>query len=116
MYFIHEAEDYQISVLVGEDGMDADNDNVDVYVRFPSGEKYVTTFFTLRNVQHLMAKYKATGESGSGLYFYATDMVLVDRLTEATIIETVRDLVAAGDVKHAFHHIAELEWREKPEE
>jgi len=80
---------------------DPDDDNVDVHVRLESGERYVATFFTLRNIQGLMDKDKKTGE-GSGKYFWASDMVIVLDLNDATIRKTVEEMIANGEFEHAF--------------
>ncbi len=66
---------YQIHILHGIDGVDPIDDNVDVEVRFGSGEKYAATFFTLLNLQRLFEKNSRTGECKDGLYLWASDMI-----------------------------------------
>ena len=102
MYFLYNAGEYEIVVLRGETELDVDNDNVDVEVRFHNGPRYGATFFTLRNIQLLFEKNKRTGECGQGTYLYATDMIVVEKLNYAIIIETVSDLIIQGELQHAF--------------
>jgi hypothetical protein len=55
------------------------DDNSDVIVTFSDDKKYVATFFTYDNVKTLTEKNKKTGELLSGKYFWASDMILVDK-------------------------------------
>jgi hypothetical protein len=75
--------------------------NVDVEVRDETG-RWSATFFTLANVESLLAKYAATGECAGGTYLWAVDMILVRELSERVIIETVNDLRATGEFNRAF--------------
>ncbi|MCA1596950.1 MAG: hypothetical protein LC772_11075 [Chloroflexi bacterium] len=113
VYLRHNAGEYEILVLVGEDGLDGDNHNFDVEVRFADGSRHTATFFTLRNIQLLMDRHKETGECASGLYFYTTDMIIVEKLTLAAIVETVRDLIAEGDFRFAFDRIPQSDYGEE---
>ncbi len=92
---------YQIWILQGE-RLDPEDDNVDVEVRLAAGETYFATFFTIKNIASLFAKNKVTGECAGGLYFYTTDMVIVERLTVAAVRATIRDLIAAHELGHAL--------------
>jgi hypothetical protein len=77
-------------------------DNVDVEVVFNSGEFYVATFFTLENIRELMEKNRRTGECLGGLYLWASDMIIVERLTLDAVSRTVADLLASGEFGAAF--------------
>ena len=78
------------------------DDNIDVEVRFESGERYIPTFFTVRNIQSLMDKNKVTGENSNGKYIWAADMVIVETLTDDVIRATIDDLIETGDFFSAF--------------
>lgn len=82
---------FKISIY--HEPMNAEDDNVDVFVHFENGEKYVGSFFTLKNIGTIMAHHKATGESLNGLYFCSTDMIIIDKLTSEGIRDTVRHLL-----------------------
>ncbi len=70
------------------------DDNSDVMVTFSDGKKYVATFFTYDNVKTLTEKNKRTGELLSGKYFWASDMILVDRIDRDTIEKVIDDLIS----------------------
>jgi hypothetical protein len=55
------------------------NDNSDAIVTFNNGEKYVATFFTYENIEWIRRKNKKTGECLNGKYFFATDLILIDK-------------------------------------
>lgn len=78
------------------------DDNVDVFVYFADGRKYVATFFTVANIQSIMRKDRATGECAGGLYFWASDMIVVERLDRETVERTVADLMRSGEFEKAF--------------
>src|SRR6185295_19098650 len=54
--------------------------NSDVLVSFEHGRTWVATFFSYKNIQSLVDKYRVTGESLSGKYFWASDLILVDEV------------------------------------
>jgi hypothetical protein len=93
---------YHLSYVEDVAGTDALDDNVDVFVDFVTGERYVATFFTIANIQRLMDKDAETGECAGGLYFWATDMVIVRSLTRQNIERTIADLLATGTFESVF--------------
>jgi hypothetical protein len=93
---------FEILVLEGVDGLDTINDNVDIEVVFDTGERWVATFFTLQNLESLFKKNRETGECGSGLYFWCSDMVIVKTLTVESIVYTVVELLREGEFESAF--------------
>ena len=74
-------------------GQSNTDDNTDVIVTFSDDTKYVATFFTYDNVKTLTEKNKKTGELLSGKYFWASDMILVDRIDRDTIENVIDDLI-----------------------
>jgi hypothetical protein len=46
------------------------------------------------------------GDCKDGLYLWASDMVIVKELTEASISETVADLIAHGEFVDAFSELS----------
>ena len=61
-YTIVQHDNYKLTIYSGIAPLDSDNDNVDVQVTFPNGERFSAVFFTLRNIEALMRRYKKTGE------------------------------------------------------
>jgi hypothetical protein len=95
------SERYVIEILEG-DRIDPNDDNVDVFVYFPDGRKYVATFFTVSNIQTIMDKDRTTGECANGLYFWASHMIIVQRLDHGTVARTVSDLISTGEFDAVF--------------
>jgi len=93
---------YKITVHAGLDGLDPRQGNVDVEVVFDDGARYMATFFTLENIQKLMEEYEQSGECMKGFYFWATDMILVRRLSRERISKVVGDLIGKGEFEKAF--------------
>jgi hypothetical protein len=83
-------------------GEDVANDNVDVCVEFDDGDRYFATFFTLRNIESLMAKNRRTGEDGGGIYFWALKMIVVERIDMLLIEKAVADLLETEFFVQAF--------------
>jgi len=108
-YTIVQRNDYKLTIYRGIAPLEPDNDNVDVQVTFPNGESFSAVFFTLRNIDTLMKRYKKTGECAGGLYFWASDMIIVKKLTEKTICETIDNLLAEGEFGYVFSKNEELE-------
>ena len=93
-YTVVQCKDYKLTIYGGIGPLNPDNDNVDVQVTFPNGENFSAVFFTLRNIETLMQRYKKTGECAAGMYFWTSDMMIVEKLTEKIICETVDSLLA----------------------
>jgi hypothetical protein len=94
--------DYDLVIMAGDQPLDRMNDNVDVEVRLSDGSRWSSTFFTINNVKALFAKNRATDECANGLYLWASDMILVERLDESVIRMTIDDLTLSGEFHAAF--------------
>ncbi len=93
---------YAIDVRQGIDLLDPHFDNVDVEVCFEDGQRYTATFFTLENIRLMMNRYLQSGECNRGKYFWSSDMIIVDRLTEDTIRQTIDYLLATDEFELVF--------------
>ena len=102
LYTTVQRNDYQLTIYRGITPLDPDNDNVDVQVTFPNGENFSAVFFTLQNIDALMKHYKKTGECANGLYFWASNMMIVQELTEQIICETIDNLLAEEEFESVF--------------
>ena len=49
-----------------------------------------------------MERYKKTGGCADGLYFWASDMVIVQQLSEKTICATIDKLLAEDEFESVF--------------
>ena len=101
-YTTIQRSDYQLTIYNGVAPLNPYNDNVDVQVTFPGGESFSAVFFTPQNITTLMKGYKKTGECANGLYFWTSDMLIVQELTEQAICETVDNLLAKKEFESVF--------------
>jgi hypothetical protein len=82
-----------IDFETGDDEIDADNHNGDVMVHLGDGRRLAATVFTRANIAEIMQRSKQTGESLSGLYFYCTDMLIIEKYTRPGIEAAIADIV-----------------------
>ena len=81
------------------------NDNTDMIVTFTDGTRYVATFFTYANIEYLRQKNKRTGECLNGRYFWASDMIIVDRINRKEITEIIEHLTKSYEFECVFDKI-----------
>lgn len=106
VYIVIPKEDFDIAILTGSGlSIDKIDENVDVEIRYKDGQLLTATFFTLQNIKSLFEENKKTGECRDGLYFYCTDMILVEELTVENIVKTVEDLIKDGFLESAFNFV-----------
>lgn len=67
--------------------------NTDVKVTLGDGSTWVATFLSYKNISSLVEKNRKTGECLSGRYFWASNMILADRVSRERIEEIVTYLV-----------------------
>ena len=86
-----------------EDIRDPDDDNIEVVVTLPSGDRCWATFFTIGNIQALFEKNARTGERASGTYLpVAPNWIIVKRVQRDIIERTVADLLESEEFKSVF--------------
>lgn len=83
------------------------NDNSDVIVRFADGSKAIATFYTYGNIEFLRQKNKESGECLNGKYFWASNMILVDKITRQTVGEIVNYLLSEDEFYLVFDKVTE---------
>ncbi|GAB3634734.1 hypothetical protein GCM10027422_03240 [Hymenobacter arcticus] len=79
--------------------------NTDVLVSFSDDSRYVATFFTYENIARIVKHHQQSGESLGGKYFWASNMILIDRIDRASIEEVIYDLVKGGSLQHVFKRV-----------
>ena len=93
---------FEVLIYQGDAELDEYNDNVDVEVIMKNGDRYSATFFTIQNIKTMFEKNKQTGECHSGLFFWATDMLIVEKLNLETIETSINELIGEGSIAHAM--------------
>lgn len=81
------------------------NDNSDVIVHFENGISYVATFFTYNNLLLLRERNKISGECLSGNYFWASEMIIVERIERDLIEQVVEEFLKTEYFYSAFKPI-----------
>ena len=77
---------------------DENDSNMDVIFTLGNGTKWVATFFTYQNILSLSRKNKVTGECLNGLYFCATDMILIERLNKEDIQRVLNEMIKEDEI------------------
>ena len=75
------------------------DDSVDVRVELADGRTYSLAFFTLTNLETLMARWGKTGECANGMYVCAKNMIVVQEISRAVIRKVVHDLVKTREIE-----------------
>lgn len=98
----HSGKRYRVHWIGDLFGIDPHADNVDVFVDFEDGNRFVATLFTQTNIRDLLERYEATGECGGGQYVWAKNMIVMKEVSAGAIEAAVASLIAAGELEHAF--------------
>lgn len=97
---------YSFKMLSGNEDINPNNDNIDVEVSFTNGDRYSASFFTLSNIESLLIRYQETKECCAGLYFWASDIIIVKILTEDVIKSSITDLIESGEFYSSFSKLS----------
>ena len=79
----------------------------DVVLTLGDGSRWIATFCAFGHVATLREGCAQTGENLSGKYLWASDLILVDDTSRASLVQVVSDLLAGGDVPSAFSELTE---------
>lgn len=94
------SDEYQLDFIGDiDDYMDS---NVDVYVNFQNGKKFTATFFTVANITRIMESYNKSGECANGIYFWASDAIIIKNLNPLLIRKAIDDLIKNNEFESAF--------------
>ncbi|AOR28257.1 hypothetical protein FORMB_12120 [Formosa sp. Hel1_33_131] len=88
-------------------GTEEINDNSDVIVTFDDKSKYVATFFTYDNIEYLRQKNRQTGECLDGRFFWASDMIIIERINRKEVVEIIEHLIKEKEFESIFDQITE---------
>ena len=80
-------------------------DNSDVIVTFADNSRHIATFFTYQNIEHLRQKNKRTGECLNGKFFWASDMIIVDRINRDEIERIINYVILENKFESIFNKI-----------
>jgi hypothetical protein len=109
---------FALTIYAGDDEVDHFNGNnaeplidanVDVRVDREDGRAYHLTFFTLKNLQSLMKKFREATDSDHANYVWASNMVVVENLSAAVIREAVTQMIVSDDLRNIALDISDNE-------
>ena len=78
------------------------DDVTDAIVTLADGTRWVATFCAFDHVSGLRGNCAQNGECLNGKYLWASDLILIDDTSRASIEAAVRDLLASGELRSAF--------------
>jgi len=85
------------------------NDNSDVIITFKDNTRFIASFFTYTNIEYLRQKNKRTGECLDGRYFWASDIIIVDKINRKEITEIIQHLIEENEFESIFDKISDEE-------
>jgi hypothetical protein len=85
---------------------DVTDANVDVEITLDDGRVFSATFITPANIQTIMARYQSSGECENGLYFWASDMIVIKCLDPLSIETCIRSIVESEQTLAPFQLIS----------
>ena len=85
--------------------LDYKNLNTDVIVRFDSGEEYVATFYSFKNLEGMIAEHKNSKEYLSDEYYKLLNMVLVNDFNNRNLLSVIEHMIVEGDFQVVFRKI-----------
>ncbi len=88
-----------------DDILDYKNLNTDVIVRFDSGEEYVATFFSFKNLEGMIEEHKNSKEYFSEEYYKLLNMVLVNDFNNRNLLSVIEHMIVEGDFQVVFRKI-----------
>ncbi|CCF15437.1 putative uncharacterized protein [Brevibacillus laterosporus GI-9] len=104
----HQKKNIWIRSEIGEGEFDPYDENTDVIVTFPNRTRYVASFFTYKNIESIRQHNKECGENMSGLYFWSSDMVIVDNIKAETITSIIDQLITEDKFESLFTKIEDV--------
>ena len=81
----------------------------DAIVTLADGTRWVASCCSFDHLATLRRNCVESGENLGGKYLWASDLILVDDTSRASLEAVVRDLLASGDLPHAFSLVEEGE-------
>jgi hypothetical protein len=81
------------------------DDVTDVVVTLPDGSRWVGSCCAFAHLATLRRNCAETGENLGGRYLWASDLVLVEDTSRATLEAVVRDLLARDELGAAFSEL-----------
>jgi len=69
------------------------DDDEEVCVTLEDGRMLYCWFFTLEKIKTIMMRHQMSGESNSGTFFWATNMIIISAINKVTMEATLKYLI-----------------------
>ncbi|AYB33985.1 hypothetical protein [Chryseolinea soli] len=77
----------------------------DVIVQFGNNDLYVATFYSIGNLEHMIALHNASEERDSETYYKIFNAVIVNDLRETDLMPVIEAMVVEGDFQLVFKKV-----------
>jgi hypothetical protein len=98
-----ERNSWTVRLLLTDEGFTLPTD---VEVVAPDGRSWAGTVATLSMIESIMESYRSSGECLSGAYFWMADLLLVKDSLQTTVVDSVLDLAATGEIDACFESVS----------
>ncbi|SDK63749.1 hypothetical protein SAMN05421874_109158 [Nonomuraea maritima] len=97
-YFHWEDDGFTVDILGDRDVDVKDLEVGDSIITLSTGERYSALLITMEELVRIMDRHARSGESLSGRYFCAPDLVVMKEKGVISMIDVIRDILQSGDV------------------
>lgn len=91
---IYECSEFKLLVMHELDNFNVAEQNIDFNI-IVDNIKYAGTAVTLKNIEYLMEKFRASGDCHFGRYFWQSNMLILEEMTidclRAALLDIVKD-------------------------
>jgi hypothetical protein len=95
--------DIQLTVeKLNSEALDYENLSTDVIVRMDTGERYIATFFSYKNLVETVKLEMETWDPYQGQYYKVLDTVIVKDFNSGDLRAVIEHMVAEGDFQLVF--------------
>jgi hypothetical protein len=77
----------------------------DVIVRFSNGEAYVATFFSVQNLEGMLAESRVALKKHEEPFYKILNAVLVENLQKSKLLPVIEHMIVEGDFQVVFRKI-----------
>ncbi|MDQ9036380.1 hypothetical protein RFH07_07070 [Acinetobacter seifertii] len=103
----YECSEFKLLVMHELDNFNVAEQNIDFNI-IVDNIKYAGTAVTLKNIEYLMNKFRASGDCHFGRYFWQSNMLILEEMTIDCLSDVLLDIVKSktlNTLDDMFHRI-----------